>query len=314
MSRFFAQYFELFLSRATIQVMTNTNEQTDILLLGHVTQDLITQDVKDGYRLGGTVSFAAITALRLGRRPTIITSAAPHTDLSDLPTEVELVVLPSAQSTTFANVYTASGRVQYCYAQARSLTPADVPLAMRRPNVVLLGPLVNEISGDMAAIFAQETLVTAVPQGWMRRWDESGRVFSKPWENQTEILPHLDVLVLSQEDIDYDLSRLDAAFQLVPLVVMTEYRDGSTVFMRQPDGSISQQQIPPRPAKEVDPTGAGDIFATAFILRHQETGDPFQSARFANITASFGVESEGVTGIPTRQQVLRYMEEHPFTP
>ena len=294
--------------------MSTIHNQTDILLLGHVTQDLITQDIQDGYRLGGTVSFAAITALRLGRRPTIITSAAPSTDLSDLPAEIELVVLPSEQSTTFANVYTPTGRVQYCYAQARPIQPDDVPVAMRRPNVVLLGPLVNEISGDMAAIFAEETLVTAVPQGWMRRWDETGRVFSKPWENQAEILPHLDVLVLSQEDIDYDLRRLEAAFQQVPLVVMTEYRDGSTVFMRQPDGSISQHQVPPRPATEVDPTGAGDIFATAFILRHQEIGDPLQAARFANVTASFGVEAQGVSGIPTRQQVLRYMEEHPYLP
>ena len=146
------------------------------------------------------------------------------------------------------------------------------------------------------------------------RMDETGRVFSKPWENQAEILPHLDVLVLSQEDIDYDLRRLEAAFQQVPLVVMTEYRDGSTVFMRQPDGSISQHQVPPRPATEVDPTGAGDIFATAFILRHQEIGDPLQAARFANVTASFGVEAQGVSGIPTRQQVLRYMEEHPYLP
>lgn len=292
--------------------MSNPLDQTDILLLGHVTQDLIGQDPHDGYRLGGTVSFAAITALRLGRRPTIVTSASPTTDMSDIPSEVELLVLPSEHTTTFANVYTESGRIQYCYAQAQPITPADVPQRLRRPNVVLLGPLVNEIPAEMAAVFHPDTLVTAVPQGWMRRWDASGRVFSKPWENEAEILPHLDVLVLSQEDIDYDLSRLEAAFQIVPLVVMTEYRDGSTVFMRQPNGAVEQFQVPPRPANEVDPTGAGDVFATAFILRHQETGDAIQAARFANVTASFGVEAEGVSGIPTRQQVLRYMEQYPF--
>jgi 1D-myo-inositol 3-kinase len=128
------------------------------------------------------------------------------------------------------------------------------------------------------------------------------------------------VLVLSLEDIAFDLTRLEPFFRHVPLVVLTEYRDGSTIYQRlgeAGDGSearsLNATKIPPRPANEVDPTGAGDIFATAFLIRLQETGDPIQSARFANVTASFGVEQVGVAGIPSREQVLGYMAEHPFT-
>jgi sugar/nucleoside kinase (ribokinase family) len=184
---------------------------------------------------------------------------------------------------------------------------------LRQPSAVLLGPLVGEIGPDIAPLFAKPTLVTAVPQGWMRRWDETGRVFSKPWETAAAILPHLDVLVLSLEDINYDLSRLDPFFEHLALVVLTEYREGSTLYVRKNDGEISRIKIPPRPANEVDPTGAGDIFATAFMIRLQETGDPIQSARFANTTASFGVEAEGVAGIPNRAQVLAYMAAYPFS-
>ena len=39
---------------------------------------------------------------------------------------------------------------------------------------------------------------------------------------------------------------------------------------------------------------------------------PALNARFANITASFGVEHVGVAGIPDREQVLAYMAAHPF--
>jgi len=46
----------------------------------------------------------------------------------------------------------------------------------------------------------------------------------------------------------------------------------------------------------------------------QETGDAVQAARFANITASMAVEHLGATGVPTREQVLAYMDEHPFHP
>lgn len=294
------------------QPVFEDSAQPDILLIGHVTCDLETPDRHSRCRLGGTVSFAAVTAIRLGRTPTILTRAAADTDLSELPAGVELHVLPSPATTTFANVYTDHGRVQYCYAQALPITADDIPASMRRPRAVLLGPLVNEIEPAVAGIFHTDTLVTAGPQGWMRQWDETGRVHTKGWDSADEILPHLNVLVLSLEDIDYDLTRLDPFFAHVPLVVLTEYHDGSTIYHQQDDGSIAQTKIPPRPANELDPTGAGDVFATAFMIRLQETGDPIHAARFANVTASFAVEQVGVSGIPIREQVLDYLADHPM--
>ena len=291
---------------------TNADEAVDVLLIGHVTRDLVGQAPDSDYRIGGTVSFGAVTALRLGRRPTILTSAESEADLAELPADIQRYVLPADATSTFANVYHDDGRVQYLYARAAPITLETVTAKMQGANAVLLGPLTNEVQPEIASSFAPETLVAAVPQGWMRRWDETGRIYSIPWQSEAQILPYLGALILSEEDIDYDLSRLENAFRRVPLVVITEYRDGSTVYQQRPDGSIDETKIPPRPANEVDPTGAGDVFATAFMLRYQETGDAIQSARFANITASYGVEADGVTGIPSRGRVLRYMEENPF--
>lgn len=285
----------------------------DILLIGTVTRDLIDNDPSSDYRIGGTVSFAAMTASRLGRHPTILTRAASATDLDDLPKEIVRYVLPSPITTTFANVYDEEGRVQYCYSACPPIYAADLPQFLRHPRIVLLGPLVDEVDAEVAPIFHDDTVVAAVPQGWMRRWDETGRVYSKAWESAEQILPHLDILILSMEDIDHDQERLLLFFEHVPLVVVTEYRDGSTVYQRDPDGQMQAIKIPPRPAQEVDPTGAGDIFATAFLLHYQETGDPIQAARFANITASFSVEHEGIIGIPTHEQVLAYMAEFPVS-
>lgn len=287
------------------------NQPPDILLIGHVTCDLESADRNSPYRLGGTVSFAAVTAMRLGRRPTVITRAAADTNLSELPDGLDLHVLPSPVTTTFANIYTTHGRVQYCYAQALPITAADIPVETHSPSAVLLGPLVNEITSDVAELFPDSTLVAAVPQGWMRQWDETGRVHAKPWENPETILTHLRVLVLSLEDIDQDLRRIEPWFDHLDLIVITEYHDGSTIYQRQADRSIKQTKIPPRPANEADPTGAGDVFATAFVIRLQETGDPIHAARFANITASYSVEHPGVQGIPSRAQVLAYMESNP---
>ena len=225
--------------------ISTPQQPIDLLLVGHVTRDLIGETPQSGWRLGGTVSFAAITALRLGRKPTIITRAAQTSDLGELPDEVARVILPAQATTTFANIYTAQGRVQYCYTPAPAIRAEDIPTEFRQPNVVLLGPLVDEIGPDVPPIFDDETLVVAVPQGWMRNWDETGRVSAKPWASAEAILPYLDVLVLSLEDIAFDLSRLELFFKFVPTVVLTEYRDGSTLYQRNAAGELIETKIPP---------------------------------------------------------------------
>jgi sugar/nucleoside kinase (ribokinase family) len=294
--------------------VVDTSHRPDLLLVGHVTRDLVSEDPADGFRLGGTVSFAASTALRMRRQPLIITRSASPADLDELPSAVDRIVLSSPYTTTFANVYTEHGRQQHCYTPAAAISADDIPVNLRNPKIALLGPLVNEIGPDVPPVFGADTLVAAALQGWMRRWDSTGRVYPKPWENAHLILPWVDVLVASMEDIDYELAGIYPWFQWVPLVVMTNYRDGSTIYQRQEDGRIRATHVDPRPASEVDPTGAGDIFATAFAIRLQETNDPVQAARFANVTASYGVEHLGIQGVPTRDTVLAYMEKYPFVP
>ena len=292
---------------------TNDSTPLDFLVIGHVTRDIPSADpTTTDYILGGTVSFAAATAASLGRHPTVLTRAGSDVDLSALTTIGGLTVLPSEYTTTFANIYTPEGRVQYCYTPAPVIAAADVPAELRHPKVVLLGPLVQEIEPDMIHIFPEETVVAAVPQGWMRRWDADGHVHPTPWTTAEEFLPHLNALILSIEDVDGDLSIIEEYCTHVPLLVMTQYREGSTVYQRQADGTVSVTQVPPRLAQEVDPTGAGDTFATAFLLRLQETGDPLDAARYANVTASFGVEGPGIAAIPSHETVLAYMTAHPW--
>jgi sugar/nucleoside kinase (ribokinase family) len=54
---------------------------------------------------------------------------------------------------------------------------------------------------------------------------------------------------------------------------------------------------------EVDPTGAGDIFAAAFFTRLHATRDPWEAGRFATHLAAFSVTRRGLEGIPNRDEV-----------
>lgn len=268
----------------------------DFLVIGHVTKDLC----PDGYRIGGTVTFAAITAARLGRRPAVLTRAAADLPLAEALPGVEILCLPSPVTTTFENVYGPTGRHQIVHAVAGPLHSSDVPPDWRHIPIVLLGPLVQEIGPDMVSCF--DGLIGVTPQGWMRQWDAAGRVSSCPWDCAGHVLPAADVLVLSEEDLGGDLTPLGEYVRLCPTVVLTTGWQGATVFLHG-----ERYEVPPRPTREVDPTGAGDVFTAAFLIRLEETGDPLRAARFANVVASFSVEQSGTAGIPTRAQVERWL-------
>lgn len=273
----------------------------DFLTIGHIAKDI----VPGGYAVGGTVTYASVTALRLGWRPFVLTRLAADLQLPEIYNQIDLVALPSKATTTFENVYMPQGRVQTIHAVADRIGTRDVPQALRQgPDIVLLGPLANEIDPEVAGLFPKPTLAL-VPQGWMRSWDSSGRVSHTPIDCANEILPHANVLVVSIEDVAHDIGLAECYSEMVELLVLTRGREGCDVYHR---GQVTR--IHPRPAKEVDPTGAGDTFAAAFLIRLSETGDPLDAARFANVAASFCVEGEGYSNIPTRSQLEAWLAQH----
>src|SRR5436305_13794802 len=97
----------------------------DFLTIGHVTRDVLS----DGsFSLGGTVTFAAITAYRLGIAPAIVTSADVQL-LDELPSLLPAIAIAgstSPTSTTFSNQYHKGFRTQYLRARADSLQQGDV--------------------------------------------------------------------------------------------------------------------------------------------------------------------------------------------
>ena len=87
----------------------------------------------------------------------------------------------------------------------------------------------------------------------------------------------------------------------VPLIALTRGSAGALLYQQgQPPESFAGY-----PAREVDPTGAGDVFAAAFLVQLYRCGDARVAMDFANRVAACSVESTGVSGIPTSEMVLR---------
>jgi 1D-myo-inositol 3-kinase len=266
----------------------------DFVAIGHVTKDLLPDG---GYTVGGTATYASLTADRLGLRVGVLTSVPPELDLSGALPGIDVHTVPSQRATTFENIYQGQKRRQFVHGLASPLQPLHLPPAWQRAPIALLCPLVGELGLDWLGVFTN-SLVGVTPQGWMREWDEDGLVRQRVWSEAEQILPQVDVLVYSEEDVARDAGIIQRYAQLAKVAVVTRGWRGATVFC-----SGKPRAFPAFRAREVDPTGAGDVFAAAFLVRLRETGDPYLAAPFANCAASFAIEGPGTSTIPTRAQV-----------
>ena len=270
----------------------------DALLIGHVCRD----EAPDGPRLGGTVTFSGLTAQALGLRTGIVTSAPD--EMLPLLTPLDGLALqriPSPQSTTFINRYVPQGRQQTISGRAAPLAWADIPGAWRSPPLAHIAPVADEIDPEIVTRL-QGAFIGLTPQGWMRGWDASGSVYFKGWSLPDDVLRRASAVVFSIEDVQGDEALARAMARLCPALVVTRGAQGCTLFV---DGE--PRLIPAVPAREIDPTGAGDIFAMAFFARLKATGSPAEAARFASALAGLSVARTGLDSIPTRQEVDQTM-------
>lgn len=275
----------------------------DFLVIGHLVKD----KVPDGWCLGGTASYAALSAHRLGLRTTILSAAADDIDFSALPSEIDVRLLPSDETTVFENIYGPEGRTQYVWGRARPIEPADVPEDLREAKIVLLGPVISEVAEEVIRRFPRSLMAISV-QGWLRTVLPDGRVHAlspRRWRPRL-LLKHSQALFVSEEDLPPAETEetLNHWSRQVPILFFTRgYRGARMWSLRR------WHHIPAFPTQEVDATGAGDVFAAAFLARYLETDDAWQAALFASAAASYSVEQQGLDGIPTRQQVEERLQQ-----
>jgi sugar/nucleoside kinase (ribokinase family) len=275
----------------------------EFIVVGHICQDLL----PDGSRgLGGSVSYATVTALRMGYQVGVVTSAAPDMDLSPALPGAEIVCMDAAQTTVFENIYHNGQRTQILHQRAKPLTCDDIPTSWRSAPMAYLGSIDQEIEENVFHCFEDDVLLGVMPQGFFRAWDHEGRVQFVEWRPSRAVLERINLLVISELDVPDPHGLAREWGQWINLVVVTQAERGATVY----EGGESCH-YPARPAEQVDPTGAGDVFAAGFLIRFAETRDACEAAAFANAVASFSIEGPGISGIPPRSEVEAYLSREP---
>lgn len=268
-------------------------EPLDFVAVGHLTVD----ELSEGLRPGGSALYAGLFAHRQGLRVGILTSCGTDFPFQVLPPGIEVVSVPTDASTRFAISYTPEGRTLTLRHRATPLGPQHLPLHFAAASMAYLCPVADEVSPELAGAFP-EAAIGVGPQGWCRVWGPDGTVRMRPWPDPAPVLARAQALFLSSEDITGWETRALELYQDVPLGALTFAARGAVLFV-----NGERYPIPAAPATEVEPTGAGDVFAAAFLTRYNAGGDPWEAAQYAAVAGALTVEAPDIAGIPTAEQL-----------
>ncbi|MBZ0290359.1 MAG: hypothetical protein K8I30_22225 [Anaerolineae bacterium] len=272
----------------------------DYILIGHLTADL----TPTGRALGGTVSYAARVIHSFDLDIGMLSSASPDESLvAQLsPYVSEMVVLPASATSTFENIYTPTGRVQYIRGVASKIVASDIPAHWLSAPLVHLAPLTDEVDPQIAHQFKNSTTLLTL-QGWLRRWDADGRVHFKSWFDP-DVLKDIEIVVFSEEDIA-EAPELEGQFAgVVKHLFVTRAERGGTYYHWGSPVAYSTPQV-----ELVHPTGAGDVFAASLLSGlHVTGGDMNRAIRIAAQLAAISVTRVGLDSAPTPQEVQQALD------
>ena len=271
----------------------------DFIAIGHVTLD----HFGDTVRPGGAALYAAVTADRLGLSAAILTSHADDFPLDLVPPRIEVVTVPAGETTVFEHAEHEGERVMRVRAAAAALSADDLPEDWKDAPLVMLAPVLAEVDPLLSMAFSYAA-VSAQAQGWLRVVEPDGAVGSLAWEPDY-LLARLQMLFLSQRDVLGQEAAMLEWLQRVPVGVVTAGRHGALLYV-----NGERYEVRPRRAREVDATGAGDVFAATFLVRYEEDGNPWTAAEAATCAAALSIEGEGWSAVPDAAALERALADY----
>jgi sugar/nucleoside kinase (ribokinase family) len=290
-----------------------------IVVVGAASRDL-TDDDPRGWRLGGGVSYGALTIARLGVRTAALIgvdrAAAGAAELDLLrDAGVDIRLAPLARGPVFVNEERPEGRRQISHSVSDEIDPGLIPPTWRTAPGWMLAPVAGEIGVAWADVPSEQAFVGLGWQGLLREL-VAGQPVRRTPPAPNPLLRRADLVGLSRGDVEGDLG-LDDLRQLTrpggSLAVTHGDRGGLIV-----DGGVGEAaRIRHYPAiraeHAVDPTGAGDVFLAALTAARVEPrlvggriGQGFDLL-LAAAAASLVLEGPGLFGVADRSAIRARM-------
>lgn len=289
----------------------------EIVFLGHITNDTVPRP-----HVGGGVVYSAIAAKRLlgsEANVSIITKCPPNhgyiKEIEGFGIKVHNLS-NSNKITTFENFYDQEGNRRQRVLEVQEDITVDeyekFSSEIKDGSLIVVAPVIDEVDPRLFPKLAQKGTLAVTPQGYFRRIGEDSVVRQRRWPN-IDALKDSEVVILSDEDIGGSEQLLQEIAKRTKTLVLTEGKRGSRVF-KEGKEEFRAKIFELEEGEVNDPTGAGDTYATAFLVNYRETGNLREAAVFASLVAAIKVDGErekrGIETIPTLEQVRGFIDNN----
>lgn len=291
----------------------------DIVTVGHFAIDYISSPRLDAPKqvLGGSPTYVSFAARKLDAHAGVVSKVG--SDFPESYTELlcshsvdlfGVIVIKSVSTTSFVLEYVNGYRRLLLKSCAPPILQEDVSL-MFKAKTIHVAPIVGEISSEVIEELRKKAdMLSLDPQGLLRKFDSNGRVSLKKWADK-RVLEQIDIYKSSLQEIrKIARSRsLEASMKEIQnfgtkIVIVTLGRKGAAILFDE-----TFQRVPSiQPQKLMDPTGAGDVFAGAFLAEYVNKKNPVWCACVGSAMASFKVETVGPLFLGEKKAVYRRAE------
>jgi sugar/nucleoside kinase (ribokinase family) len=290
----------------------------DLVSVGHLVIDSIfLPDRKTPFVvLGGAVAYVSLAARHLNARVSVVSKIGhdfPEAYLWRLRKEgIDLSnVLREDKGTTTR--FELRYDEDFSHRSLRSgsrMSPITVEEIVHLPTALAIhvGPVAGEITNELVEkLKGCCKIMSFDPQGLVRRFDRDGNVSIGPLIDK-RVLEHVDIFKSSFEEIQAitGFGELDQTVRAihdhgVSIVIVTLGEKGAAVSV---EGTM--HNVPAfKPAKLVDPTGAGDVFIGGFLTEYVHGEDGLWCSCVGAAAASLVVEAVGPSYFGDREEIYR---------
>lgn len=281
-----------------------------LAIAGHIVLDTIVLKDRTVTSLGGPPCYAGLQARALGADVTVVTKVGY--DLSDqhlmwlAKNQLNLHGLARSRTkptTRFRIVQRRGPRELFLLSRCERI-PRSLLNSLTADGIIL-----SPVAGELSVAFVREAAkrfrtVYLDPQGFLRTFNATGRCRLQPFPRP--ILQYANVVKVDLEEaraLTGRTSLLDALRAIQsrgPRVVAgTRGRRGILLLY---DGSA--YHIPVQEASVVDTTGAGDIFAGAFMAAFLSERDPLWAACVGAAASSRSTRYAALSKIQPREEIF----------
>jgi sugar/nucleoside kinase (ribokinase family) len=272
-------------------------------VVGSTTIDKIVRQHRSVTKIGGATAYAGITYSRHGLNTFVVSNIADKDrSIIDRLEQENIIVLngKTNRTTHFVNLITKDSRRQELFDRARSIKPRQLSAVVKRVDGLHLGPLhPDDIKSEaLTALYNTDLKIFLDVQGYTRKV-AAKRVSAAVSGHLPAALSSAQIIKANGTELNVilehyqkGLAELMKAFEIEESVITLGQEGGWVQTLSGERYDFSADRI----KTVTDPTGAGDVFFAAYLIRRFVNNQDIPDAcRYAARIAACQVEGTHIS-------------------